>query len=189
MTDVREACIAEALAIIESKGVEGLSLREVSRRLGISHQAPYKHFASRDHILAEIIKRAFESFAEHLDNRPPTNDAMADLEAMGKAYLEYALEHPLQYRLMFNIPLPDPQQHPDMMHSAQHAFALLRDCLERINPQTSTPYELDALFIWSIMHGTASILHSHVFESLGLPDTMLEAATHHALSRIKLSLS
>jgi hypothetical protein len=45
--DLREACIREALAIIETEGVENLSLREVSRRLGISHQAPYKPIWTR----------------------------------------------------------------------------------------------------------------------------------------------
>ncbi|MCG8692745.1 MAG: TetR/AcrR family transcriptional regulator, partial [Minwuiales bacterium] len=65
--DLREACVREALAIIDTSGVEELSLREVARRLGVSHQAPYRHFPSRDHILAEIVTRAFESFARYLD--------------------------------------------------------------------------------------------------------------------------
>ena len=53
--NLREACIAEAFRIIEDAGLEALSLREVARRLGVSHQAPYKHFPSRDHIVAEIL--------------------------------------------------------------------------------------------------------------------------------------
>lgn len=58
-SDLREACVREALAIITSAGVEKLSLREVARRLGVSHQSPYRHFESRDHVLAEIVRRAF----------------------------------------------------------------------------------------------------------------------------------
>ena len=119
-TDLREACIREALAIIETSGVEQLSLRDVARRLGVSHQAPYKHFPSRDHILAEIVARAFEAFAAHLDARPRRADPYEDLREMGLAYVGYAREHPLQYRLMFGTPLPNPSQHPDMMDRAQH---------------------------------------------------------------------
>ncbi len=67
---VREACLEEALAIIEEDGVESLSLREVSRRLGVSHQAPYRHFTNRDDLLAELLTRCFEVFAAHLEARP-----------------------------------------------------------------------------------------------------------------------
>ena len=56
---MREACVEEALAIVGEAGLEALSLREVARRLHVSHQAPYKHFPSRDHILAEVVGRAF----------------------------------------------------------------------------------------------------------------------------------
>ena len=57
--DLREACVKEALAIIAEGGIDSLSLRDVARRLGVSHQAPYKHFPSRDHILAEVVGRRF----------------------------------------------------------------------------------------------------------------------------------
>jgi AcrR family transcriptional regulator len=185
--DLREACLLEAMAIIESAGIEGLSLREVSRRLGVSHQAPYKHFASRDHILAEIVSRTFQEFARHLDNRPRSEAPHADLEAMGYSYLTYALENPLQYRLLFGTPLPDPEQHPAMMASAQHAFALLRDCIARM--ALPTPPELDALFVWSTMHGFASMLQTEAFNTLALPPDIIQNAVRHAMARVDSALS
>jgi AcrR family transcriptional regulator len=185
--DLREACLLEAMAIIESAGIEGLSLREVSRRLGVSHQAPYKHFASRDHILAEIVSRTFQEFARQLDNRPRSEVPHADLEAMGYAYLTYAIENPLQYRLLFGTPLPDPEQHPDMMASAQHAFALLRDCIDRM--ALPTPPELDALFVWSTMHGLASMLQTEAFNTLALPPDIIQNAVRHAMARVDSALS
>jgi AcrR family transcriptional regulator len=97
----------------------------VARRLGVSHQAPYKHYPSRDHLLAEVVRRAFAAFADHLDARPREADAFADLHAMGRAYLDFALRHPLHYRLIFGTPLPDAEAHPEMMSRGRHAFALL----------------------------------------------------------------
>lgn len=188
INDLREACLTEALVIIETAGVEGLSLREVSRRLGVSHQAPYKHFPSRDHLLAEVVRRAFEAFAVYLDAHPTTDNPHADLGMMGRAYLMYAREHPLQYRLMFGTPLPDATQHPEMMHSARHAFSLLRNCVGRMyGADTEAAYqqaELDALFIWSTMHGLASIIPTQVFNTLNLADAVIAEAVHHVMQRI-----
>lgn len=191
---LRDDCVREALAIIEEEGVERLSLRDVARRLGVSHQAPYKHFPSRDHILAEIVRRAFEAFARHLDARPRSDEPYEDLGSMGRAYLEYAREHPLSYRLMFGTPLPDPAGHPGMMESARHAFSLLRDCLLRMRevegrPATAEVAERDALFVWSTMHGLSGILQSHALPTLGLSGAVLATAVEHTLHRIGGALS
>ena len=189
--DLREACLREALAIIERSGVEALSLREVSRRLGVSHQAPYKHFPSRDHILAEIVRRAYAAFTEFLENRPRTGEPNGDLEEMGKAYFTYAATHPLQYRLMFGTPLPDPQKHPEMMAQAQDAFGLLRQGIARLpREEESSPdrIDFDALFVWSVIHGLASILQSHAIETLELPQEVLEGAAPEVLQRIGSAL-
>lgn len=185
--DLREACVQEAIAIIETDGVERLSLREVSRRLGVSHQAPYKHFASRDHILAEVVRRMFDDFAAHLDRRPQTGDPQADLRSMGHAYLSYALAHPLQYRLMFGAPLPNESEHPEMMASAQHAFALLRDNIARTG-QSASP-EMDAMFVWSTMHGIVSILQTQAATHLDLSEASREQMIAHVLGRIDTGLS
>jgi AcrR family transcriptional regulator len=191
---LRESCIREALAIIEETGIEGLSMREVARRLNVSHQAPYKHFADRDHILAEIVGRTFAAFARHLEARPKSDDPRQDLAAMGRAYLDYAREHPLQYRLMFGTPLPDPADHPEMMQSAQHAFLLLRNCLVRIrqvegSPAESTATELDALFVWSTMHGLSGILQASALRTLNLSAALLAATAPHTLQRVGNALA
>jgi AcrR family transcriptional regulator len=180
--DLREACLREALAIIDSDGIEKLSLREVARRLGVSHQAPYKHFPSRDHILAEIVRRAFESFARYLDACASHDD----MQAMGQAYLRYAAAHPLQYRLMFGTPLPDPAQHRAMMASARHAFDLLLRGVARKSPSPAGEEMLvqDALFIWATLHGLATILQSDALRTLALPEQVMEHIIEHTLLRI-----
>lgn len=187
--DLREACIAEGLSIVEERGIEALSLREVARRLGVSHQAPYKHFASRDHILAEMVRQSYASFAAFLEDRPVTGEPPPDLGAMGQAYLEYAFSHPLQYRLMFGTPLPDPAEHPEMMEEARHAFALLKKGIADVHAMTSgagpnerTDY--DALFIWATLHGLAMIMQSTALESLHLPKQIIENMPSATLQRI-----
>ncbi len=191
--DLPDACVREALAIIETSGVERLSLRDVARRLGVSHQAPYKHFPSRDHILAEIVARAFDAFARHLDSRPRHNDPYEDLREMGVAYVAYARAHPLQYRLMFGTPLPDPHQHPDMMRRAQHAFSLLNDAIARLGPQevdrsADQATTLDALYVWSTVHGLASVLQTDAAKTLELDAEVSDALVQHVIARIGTGL-
>ena len=187
--DLREACVKEALAIIAEGGIDSLSLRDVARRLGVSHQAPYKHFPSRDHILAEVVGRAYAGFAAHLEKRSRSNDPYEDLGRLGRAYLEYAKEHPLHYQLMFGTPLPDPAEHPKTMKKAEHAFATLRETIARLPGRApGADVELDALFAWSVVHGLASILQTRATKQLGIRKATIAEATTHTLSHISRAL-
>jgi AcrR family transcriptional regulator len=191
--DLREACIEEALAIIGREGVEALSLREVARRLGVSHQAPYKHYASREHLLAEVVRRAFVAFADHLDARPRAEDPFDDLHALGMAYLDHALRQPLQYRLIFGTPLPDARAHPEMMARGRYAFALLEQAiaaLNRVRPPAAWPVEprLDALHVWALLHGLASIAQTSALRSLAVPEPVMATLWQHAMARMEAGL-
>lgn len=193
IADLKEACLSEALAIIEADGVEKLSLREVARRLGVSHQAPYKHFPSRDHILAGVVARAFTRFAAYLDANPRGPSADHDMAEMGRSYLAYAAQHPLQYRLMFGTPLPDGDAHPEMMAQARHAFSLLRSALQRRAVARGSALDerqeiLDALFIWSGLHGLASIQASSVSKTLAIPPDVMAHSGVHLLLRFSAAL-
>ena len=192
-SDLREACLAEALAIITAHGAEKLSLREVARRIGVSHQAPYRHFASRDHVVAEIVRRAFCEFADALRRSPPTDDPAADSLAMGMAYVQFALAEPLKYRLMFGGTLPHPANHPDMMQDARAAFNVLRASLIRLyqargqRPDTAM-IDREALFAWSSLHGVVSLLRTDAFGTLDLAPTARTEFVAHALQKIGAAL-
>lgn len=192
--DVREACIVEAFRIIEEQGLEHLSLRDVARRVGVSHQAPYKHFPSRDHILAEIVARCFDEFARFLKARSEVSEPHDDLRNMGLRYLDYARLHPLKYRLMFNTRLPDPRLHPRMMQNAHQAFTILRDRLRGMPLKVAAPSsqysaEFDAMFIWSTLHGLSGLLESDLRATLGMPPSEHSYAVQRCFERLSLALS
>lgn len=191
--DLREACLDEALAIINASGVEKLSLREVARRLGVSHQAPYRHFASRDHLLAEIVRRAFADFAAALRSPPITDDPGSDALAMGFAYVRFALTEPLKYRLIFGGSLPDPQEHTEMMLGARDAFEVLRDAMARVataRGETPTRESIDAesLFAWSSLHGVVSLMRTDAMGTLDLAQSARDAFVMQALMKIGAAL-
>lgn len=188
--DLGEACVDEAMQIIQDAGIEGLSLREVARRLGVSHQAPYRHYPSRDHLLAEIVDRCFRGFDTFLAEVPETDDPRAALRVLGRRYLEYARTHPLEYRLMFGARLPDPELHPKMMEKGCGAFDQLRAFLARVldAPVEASVVTLEAMFVWSTIHGLASILETEAMAGLGIDEFLQQSVTDHVLARIESGL-
>ena len=189
--ELKEACVRAAHEVIAERGVEQLSLRDVARRLGVSHQAPYKHYPSRDHLLAEVIRRCFEGFARHLDARTRHDDPEAELESLGLQYLGYAARHPLEYRLMFGTPWPEPAVHVGLVKDAVHAFDILRGVLRRLHgdgAKQRTQVDLDAMFIWSSMHGLAGITNSQVMEQLQLAPRVGVQVAHHVMTMMSFAM-
>lgn len=190
--DLKEACIAAAREVIAERGIEALSLRDVARRLGVSHQAPYKHYPSRDHLLAEVMRRCYEDFARQLDARPRFDAPEHDLGSLGEAYLRYAAAHPLEYRLMFGTPWPAPAEHPALVREAVHAFDVLRGVLRRMHgagAAKAARVDLDAMFIWSCMHGVASIGQGDVMAQLRLAPKVESQAPAHVMQMISRAMA
>ena len=174
------------MRVIAADGVEGLSLRAVARRLGVSHQAPYKHFASRDHLLAEVIRRCLRGFAHHLTQamegaQPPGPEPAID--ALGHAYLDFALTRPLEYRLMFATPWPDAAFDADFRADACAAFDVLCGGLAAVRPDLGPDaLRRHAMYVWSAMHGIAGVLQSGSMRYLGLDEGEQAATLDHVMT-------
>lgn len=186
--DLREQCLDEALRIIRRKGVEQLSLREVARRLRVSHQAPYRHFGSKEELLAEVIRRGFVQLNAELAPSEEAPSAEAALIAMGHAYLRFALRNPLLYRLMFtrNAEIDGP---PD--EEGRRAFAFL---VRKVAEYTGVPLEdglsleADAVFVWSTLHGLSTILQSEAAVSQRMLQCSIEQIADQSLQRMLAGL-
>lgn len=187
---LKEACVQAAREVIAEHGVEAWSMRDVARKLDISHQAPYRHFPSRDHLLAEIMRRCFQDFAHFLDQKSKAKKD-DELRGMGVAYMTYAAKHPLEYRLMFGTPWPEPAAHPDLVKYAVHTFDVLRRNLlqhhgEKRNAKQQS--ELEAMFIWSALHGLATIDQSNVMTHLSLSKGVQKKSMDFMMNMIQSAL-
>lgn len=187
---LRDACVEVARALIAEHGIENLSLRDVARRLGVSHQAPYKHYPSRDHLLAEVMRRCFQQFAAALAGRERHADPIQDMRSLGRAYLLYALQNPLEYRLMFGTPWPEAAIQEDLLRDARSSFNVLRDALGPVygGALGQDQIDLNALFVWSSMHGLATILQSNVLRHLQLSEIVLTSVVEHAMDMADTAL-
>lgn len=190
-SDLKEACIEAARRVIAEQGIESLSLREVARELGVSHQAPYRHYPTRDHLLAEVMRRCFMNFTEALDSHTKHDDPQENLRSLGMAYLQFALNHPLEYRLMFSTPWPEKANHPDLALEATRAFNTLREALAVLHAamgKRTDQVDGTAMFIWSTMHGLASIAQSNTHEYLNLQPSDPDAMIQHVMQMIDYAL-
>src|SRR5436190_24145857 len=114
--NLRPALLAGAAKILEKEGVTALSLREAARRAGVSHNAPYRHFADRDALLAALAAEGFQMLGEAMRAH--------DGREMGEAYVRFALAHPERFRLMFGGVLPM-AKHPQLRQEAARAYEVL----------------------------------------------------------------
>ena len=135
--DLRAALLQTAGEVLEKEGLAALSLREVARRAGVSHNAPYRHFPDRDSLLAALAAEGFQQFGNALEKRPRRE--------MGEAYVEFALEHPQRFRLMFG---------GVQRGSDQRAYEALKQSFADLGEGA----EWAAAAAWSLVHGLAHLL-------------------------------
>lgn len=151
---LRRQVLDASLLFIVQVGPDALSVREVARRAGVSHQAPYKHFADREAILAELVEEGFHSLAAALDVATPEDDPVARIAGTGQAYVLWALAHPGYLRLLFRPDLVDATAHPKAAAAGQAAWAHL-DAVARAVPGDP---EVNTALLWSAVHGLSVLL-------------------------------
>jgi len=153
--DLQAALRDEAERILKTRGVAEVSLREVARAVGVSHAAPYRHYANREALLADVAARGFERLHarfEALPQRPKPAQRFADLL---RAYLEFAAAEPAIYRLMFGPELRK-ADHPPMAQAGFRALDAVRKAIEALD--IAMPATAEAMAAWSLAHGLALLI-------------------------------
>jgi AcrR family transcriptional regulator len=159
--DLSRALLQEALRTIEKGGVAALTMRAVGKKLGVSRTALYRHFADKSALFAAVATEGFRTL------RLRTQDAWAKhgggragFEAMGEAYVRFAVAHPSHYRVMFGGYVRDAAPDSDLAKEGAGAFQVLVDALVSQQEQglvrRDNPLAL-AQYIWANVHGIAML--------------------------------
>jgi AcrR family transcriptional regulator len=158
--DLRAALLKSAEQIIRESGLEGLTLRACARKAGVSHGAPAHHFGNITGLLTELAAEGFERLAEAMDPERVKN-ASDNLEAAGLGYIQFAMQWPEHFRVMWRSELLD-QQSPRLRLARERASRILRDALMRANQHWPKPPSDDELAVRfeaarCCVHGYASL--------------------------------
>lgn len=161
--DLRQALIDAALELVAEKDVSSLSLREVARKAGVSHAAPYRHFEDKEALLAAVAEQGFGIFNDALEQA--TQDIpnpLERLEAGFIAYVHYAIVNPSHYRILFGAYGANATEtYPSLATAIKQAFKQFVDTIAQgqnigtIRP--GNPEQL-AQAVWALSHGLAMLV-------------------------------
>jgi len=187
--DLRRALLEEAARTIQHEGVDGLTLRAVGERLGVSRTALYRHFTDKAALLSAVARDGFRMLRLALvEAWTHGGGGRRGFEAMGVAYVRFAVANPSHYRVMFGGFLARPSPDPELAEEAGCAFQVLVDSLVAQQQaglvRADDPLQL-ARFIWALVHGIAMLAIDGHFQHEG---ANVEALSAFAVERVRTGI-
>jgi AcrR family transcriptional regulator len=153
--NLRETLLSAALQLIAEAGPQGFTLREIARRAGVSHNAPYRHFRDKNELLAAVAAQGFEELTRAMRRSAKGAAPLEKLRAAGLAYVAFALRRPQHFTVMFDTSF-DQGALPSGIRAFETLLSLLEDCQRAGQLPAGDPRRL-ALAAWSLVHGIAKL--------------------------------
>ena len=190
--DLRRTLVGAALRIVEQSGAGALSLRELARKAGVSHAAPYRHFASREALLAALATEGFLGLSAEMQAcAGAERDPLRRLRALGLAYVRHAVAHPGHFKVMFSRDLDANAQAPELQAAAEPTLRSLVACIADGQSagliRHGDPRRL-AVPAWSVVHGLSMLLIDRQLAPLLDGKIDVDAEAHAAIDVIALGL-
>ena len=184
--NLRDSLLDAADALLARDGAQALTLREVAKAAGVSHAAPYHHFASREQLLAAVATRAFAALAAAMAaaNGDHARGQAERLMDICEVYVEFARARPTQFRLMFGPLLAQKSRHPDLKQAAEEAFHVLVTAATAFDAARGPELALTG---WSLAHGLANLAIDEAFADLPM-DVPAPAVLARAMAARMLGL-
>jgi AcrR family transcriptional regulator len=170
--DLRRAVIETAWQLIAEQGIESLTLRAISQRIGVSRMAPYRHFQNKAMLLAALAQEGFQALFIHLQAALAQSapEPLLRWQSLGVAYILYAVANPVHYRVMFDSSLSNRKIYPDLYATALPNFNCLLEIIvagqQQQQVRAGDPQEL-AQIGWSLVHGLAMLYIDQQFATMG----------------------
>jgi AcrR family transcriptional regulator len=181
--DLRRALLDEAVRTIQKDGVEALTLRTIGVRLGVSRTALYRHFADKRALLSAVATEGFRLLRERLVEAWGSG-GVSGFDAMGVAYVRFAMGNPSHYRVMFGGFVDSAPRDEDLTREGTAAFNALVNAIVALQTEGAVrkddPVQL-ARFIWAGVHGISMLIIDGQFRQL---KSQIDDLIHFAVERL-----
>lgn len=154
--DLRQALLKQARASLTDTGVDKLSLRAVAAQVGVSHAATYYHFANKTALLNALALDAFADLQQYMAAVLETEPEQ-QLRGLARAYVDFALTHPAEFRLMFAPALRRDDERTPVEQAGRATYQQLLDAVQALQNITA-PTEATAITLWALVHGLATLM-------------------------------
>lgn len=160
--DLEMAIIEAAIAYIEEKGAESLSLRGIAKTCGVSATAIYRHFANKEALFAKIATEGFKCLSS---TGKTMNGASNTSVAYGVGYVEFALDHPGYFAIMFGTYIKDHRIYPELYETSHASYNELTNYVQSKTKNLSAE-EVNIIVEkqWALVHGLAILMSRHFIE-------------------------
>jgi AcrR family transcriptional regulator len=174
--DLHAVLLRAAEAELTERGIEAFSLRSVAKRAGVSHAAPAHHFGDTGGLLTALATQGYQQFLATQAAREAVAapDPQAQLVASGLGYVDFALERPALFRLLFRSIRPD-YGNAELLRVAEAAYLHLVQLVQAAGGRSTA----DEALVWATAHGLADLLAAGRLKSVG----SFSAAERDALIR------
>jgi AcrR family transcriptional regulator len=158
--NLRQVLLDAGVALIRKVGPKSFTMREVARRAGVSHNAPYRHFRDKDELISAIVGQGFERLNDAMIGQAaPGKTGVERLELCGRAYVNFALRWPGHFTAMFDL-APQSGEVDTGASTGEMAFQTLVGVIVQCQNEKAFPEGNPlpfALMAWSVVHGIAKL--------------------------------
>lgn len=159
--NLKEDLTSAAIKVISKTGLLNFTLRDIATTVGVSHAATYRHFRSKEALLAYIAETGFRDLVDRTKERiKKAKSPKEKLFLYGEVYVSFAIEKPEHFKIMFGEVMMNSPDYSDLLSICTESFMLLTSILEEIqksgNLKSKTVLD-GTISAWSVVHGLATL--------------------------------
>jgi AcrR family transcriptional regulator len=161
--DLKNALIEAGIEILSKEGIGAFSLRKVAQKAGVSHAAPYAHFADKQALIAAISTEGYRMLYEKLETaiQHYNGDPLRQLIEAAWAYTRFAMDDPDHFKITLSGVVEKEKDYPAFVEVSQKSFRLVVQVVEACQAAgilDRGPSDAVAISVWSLVHGFVSLL-------------------------------
>ena len=190
-SSLRKRILDTSRDLLVEVGYRQISMRKIARKVGVSATSIYLHFESKDHLLHTLMEEAIEDLNSTLEQSiTGSEDPIEQLRAFARAYINYAMENPRQYQIIFLVRSEEMSRYPkEKFRRARRGYEMLeqtiaegaqKGLLQEESPRTA------AYVIWAELHGVMSVVQSRRLDVRIDREQFFESAIEKIIGGLKV---